>query len=167
VLLGVTAVLQAYRLISVRATAGSDQVEGPASIEPGQILPSTELLSLHAGSKRLPELFGERCGIVVFYSASCPYCRELATQGAFRGSLRGIPIVWVSTPDRVAHAVDFVREFRLPGPAFMLRSWVDARAMGIVGTPRIMAIGPNARFLAAVSRRTLSLPESCMSGGER
>jgi len=158
--------LQVHRLLDVRAAMRLEVSGHAASIAPGQFLPAVELLDLDGGRTRLPELFTDRCGVVAFYSAACPYCRELAAQHTFRGGLKGVSVVWVSVPDHTAHALAFVLEFRLPGPTYVLGSWEDTRALGVGGTPRIVAVGQGARLLSIVSRSAPDIPESCLRGRE-
>jgi hypothetical protein len=87
---------------------------------------------------------GAGCGIVHFFTSTCPSCRSYAPQWTGVDTLvttsgQRLPIAWIGLKSDV-DADFFLSEFEIGGSHYIVKSLRDYAALGVAGTPRLYVI---------------------------
>jgi hypothetical protein len=155
-------VLQFALLLDRQARA---RVGGSArNYEVGDPLASLTLTDAGGKETTLADVVGDSCRLLVVFSESCIYCRDVAVLWSGRELVGDfVPVTWISLAEDRSKAQDFIAKNRLPTEWYELGSIEDAYELGVFGTPMTIMAGPGASFLGIAETHpdSVRLDEPC------
>jgi hypothetical protein len=120
------------------------------------------------GRVRLDSIFPGGCGILVFFSPSCPYSHSTASTWAGRTGVQAgsdtLSVRWVSMYPPKRRTGAFIDGFDLPVPWLSFGSQLDRIGLGVTGSPTLFLIGPGGTLIRRLSQdpaRVGPIPPSC------
>lgn len=114
----------------------------------GDTMAPVVLSDMRGTGVSLERLIGGRCRLLVFFSESCGYCRDVAVLWRDRETVDGgVPVTWVSLPEDAERASAFISEYGLPGDWYRLARRQDVLDLGVFGTPMTIMAGAGGVFL--------------------
>jgi hypothetical protein len=116
----------------------------------------------------LQQVFGEHCGVLIFYESACPVAKDISPAWRDVDSLHqgavAIPVRWATVNPDDSLAETFLADRHLPGSPLFVKSKQDAAKLGVTRYPLVYLIGPHGRFLGELPRspgEIHSLPPLC------
>jgi hypothetical protein len=155
----------AWQLLGLRSVESVPTAE----LAPGTELPNVALLRVAASGQadpvELAEIFGDRCGLMVFFLSTCPFCERMGSAWSNVAEVHigdaVVPIVWTDVSPVDTGAAAFVAQHDLANPYwYQLNSDQDRRSLGVAGWPRTYVISPGPVFEGRFMSRDPALPDS-------
>lgn len=155
------AVIQTTVLVGEWSSRSELGLEGYRTYEPGEPLGEVTIRTEAGNLVALRELVQDVCRVFVAFDPDCPYCRDLAEEGVVGERVLGVPVHWLALPTSHDDAEQFIEDYDIRGPWFMIESWKDVGETGIVATPTLVAIGPDNVYRGRVYANNPQLPPGC------
>lgn len=112
-------------------------------------------------------LFGGRCGVVIFFEATCRGCEVIAPKWTAMRQIekagRRIEVAWISLKTNDTAQARFVHEFGV-GPSWLaFRSVQDRRRMGVMHWPSVLVLDMNGKVASidALTPDLVEIPDNC------
>lgn len=149
-----------------------------ADVPTGERLPKVRLESQLEAARpeafadvELTAVFGARCGMVVFYTSTCPGAALIGDLWRGRASIDApggpLPVAWVNVNPADSGAAAYLERHGIVAPTYRFLSVQDRRLAGISLWPSAYLIGPDGRLLArpdASSSHLNEVPADCVEG---
>lgn len=157
------ALLQGARVVRIAQVGTPPASDSIRTVSEGDTLSDVVLLPFRGPAVSLSRVAGDGCRILVVFHSECVWSARLAETGVFETSFQSVNVTWISVPDDVERARDFLQTYGVGvESAYLLQRWRDVAALGIFGSPTILVVGPELEFMGEINQADPTLPQSCL-----
>ena len=130
----------------------------------GDTLADIPLLASGKDKTSLHDALGGSCSVIAVFHSSCGWCRAVAPRWTGIMEVEGVPVIWVSHPDRRDQARTFVAACGLGGKWFLVRKNKDLARLGVLATPRFLLADSSHVVQGFLDRNDPTLPGEARCG---